>query len=53
MGGLKIGHVDDMVRAGASAIAVVTAVTAADNPAAAARAFLDAIRRARSAGNRT
>jgi len=44
MGGIKAEHIPDLVRAGAKTIAVVTAVTAARNPRAAARHLLNLIR---------
>ncbi len=49
MGGIKDGHVPALVAAGARTLAVVTAVTAAPDPARAARDLLDAIRAARTA----
>jgi len=44
MGGIKKDHIGDLVRAGACAIAVVTAVTMAPDPEAAARQLLNEIR---------
>ncbi len=44
MGGIKIRHVPELTAAGARTIAVVTAVTAASDPGAAAAEFLAAIR---------
>jgi len=46
MGGIKKEHVGDLVRAGARTLAVVTAITAADDPGGAARDLLDAVRSA-------
>lgn len=46
MGGIKKEHIRDLVRAGVRTIAVVTAVTQAADPAAAARELLAEIRRA-------
>jgi len=43
MGGIKLDHVPDLVREGARTIAVVTAITAADDPAAEVQKFLAAI----------
>jgi thiamine-phosphate pyrophosphorylase len=44
MGGIKAPHIPDLVKAGAKTIAVVTAVTAADNPRRAAKRLLALIR---------
>lgn len=44
MGGIKEAHIPDLCRAGARTIAVVTAVTAADDPEQAARRLLAALR---------
>jgi len=44
MGGIKAEHIPDLVRAGAKTIAVVTAVTAAENPRQAAKELLALIR---------
>jgi thiamine-phosphate pyrophosphorylase len=44
MGGIKESHIPDLVRAGARTIALVTAVTAASDPEAAARGLLETIR---------
>ncbi len=44
MGGIKIRHIPELTAAGARTIAVVTAVTAARDPGAAAGEFLTAIR---------
>ena len=44
MGGIKQHHIPDLIRVGAHTIAVVTAVTAADDPESAARELLDEIR---------
>ncbi|MBU4428299.1 MAG: thiamine phosphate synthase, partial [Verrucomicrobia bacterium] len=43
MGGIKREHIPDLLQAGARTIAVVTAVTAAANPEAAAREMLSLI----------
>lgn len=43
MGGIKAHHIPDLVRHGARTVALVTAVTAADDPAAAARGLLATI----------
>jgi thiamine-phosphate pyrophosphorylase len=43
MGGIKEGHVPALTRAGARTLAVVTAVTASDDPERAARGLLHAI----------
>lgn len=47
MGGIKLEHVPLLMEAGACAVAVVTAVTQAQDPGVAARRFLDAIAAAR------
>ncbi|MDI6774333.1 MAG: thiamine phosphate synthase [Verrucomicrobiota bacterium] len=44
MGGIKAHHIPDLLAAGARTVAVVSAVTAAADPAAAARGLLAAIR---------
>lgn len=44
MGGIKPAHIPELTRNGATTIALVTAVTAAPNPAAAARELLALIR---------
>ena len=44
MGGIKQEHIPDLRKAGARTIAVVTAITAADDPAQAARELLCKIR---------
>ena len=49
MGGIKAHHVDEVVAAGANILAVVTAVTAADDPGEASRDLNRRIRHARSA----
>lgn len=51
MGGIKLHHVPELIRAGARTLAVVTAITAAADPERAAREFGDAIR-ARRGGDR-
>lgn len=48
MGGIKQEHIPRLVAAGARTIAVVTAVTAADDPAHAAAELLRSIRKARA-----
>lgn len=47
IGGITPANVEAVIRAGADGVAVISAVCGADDPAAAAQAFLDAIRRAR------
>ena len=49
MGGIKPHHIPDVVAQGATRIAVVTAITAADNMEAATRGLRDAIARAAAA----
>jgi thiamine-phosphate pyrophosphorylase len=49
MGGIKRSHIPDLVRAGARTIALVTAVTMADDPARAARELLADIGACRAA----
>ena len=44
MGGIKADHIPDLVKAGAKTIAVVTAVTAADNPQKAVKQLLALMR---------
>jgi thiamine-phosphate pyrophosphorylase len=46
IGGITVDNVAEVIRAGADAVAVISAVCAASDPAAAARHFLDAIRAA-------
>lgn len=48
MGGINRAHIPELWRAGARTIAVVTAVTAADDPESAARELLDLIRKQQS-----
>ena len=48
IGGIKESNVADVVRAGADCVAVISAVTMADDPEAAARRLVDAIETARS-----
>lgn len=48
IGGLKVGHVASALAAGARGVAVVSAVCAADDPEAAARAIAAAVRGARA-----
>jgi thiamine-phosphate pyrophosphorylase len=47
IGGITVNNVGDVIAAGADGVAVISAVCAADDPEAAVRAFLGAIRRAR------
>jgi len=47
MGGIKAEHIPDLVKAGVKTIAVVTAVTAADNPQKAVKQLLALIRSGR------
>jgi thiamine-phosphate pyrophosphorylase len=49
IGGITHDNVAEVVRAGADGVAVISAVCAADDPAAATRRFLDVIRNARAA----
>ncbi len=51
MGGIKPEHVPELTRAGARTIAVVTAITAADDPAQAARDLLALLRTGRQAAD--
>lgn len=44
IGGITVDNVAEIVRAGADAVAVISAVCAAPDPAAATRRFLEAIR---------
>ncbi len=46
IGGITLGRLDDVLAAGATRIVVVRAITEADDPAAAARAFTRRLRRA-------
>jgi thiamine-phosphate pyrophosphorylase len=48
IGGITPGNVAEVIRAGADGVAVISAVCAADDPAAATRRFLHAIREARA-----
>ncbi|HEX9125659.1 MAG TPA: thiamine phosphate synthase [Methylomirabilota bacterium] len=52
IGGITTDNVAEVIRAGADAVAVISAVCAAPDPAAAARAFLEAIRTAREGAAR-
>jgi thiamine-phosphate pyrophosphorylase len=52
MGGIKLQHIPELVRHGARTIAVVTAITAAPDPGAAASSLLSAYGAAVSAGIR-
>jgi len=47
IGGITLDNVGEVIRAGADAVAVISAVSKAADPAAAARRFLEAIRAAR------
>jgi thiamine-phosphate pyrophosphorylase len=49
IGGITVTNVAEVIRAGADAVAVISAVCAAPDPSAAARGFLEAIRSAREA----
>ena len=53
IGGITHDNVAEVIRAGADGVAVVSAVCAADDPAAATRRFLSAIRAARDLTSRT
>src|SRR5262245_18164123 len=48
IGGITPGNAGEVIRAGADGVAVISAVCAAADPAAASAQFLDAIRRARA-----
>jgi thiamine-phosphate diphosphorylase len=48
IGGITPDNVADVIRAGADGVAVISAVCAAPDPAAATRRFLDVIRHARA-----
>jgi len=50
IGGLALGHVADVLAAGAAGLALVSAICAAADPTAAARAFAEALQAAREAG---
>jgi thiamine-phosphate pyrophosphorylase len=52
IGGVTTDNVAEVIRAGADAVAVISAVCAAPDPAAAVRAFLEAIRTAREGAAR-
>ena len=52
IGGITVGNVAEVIRAGADAVAVISAVCAAPDPAAAARGFLEAISVAREGPDR-
>lgn len=52
IGGITVDNVAEVIRAGADAVAVISAVCAAPDPAAAARKFLEAIRSAREGAAR-
>jgi thiamine-phosphate pyrophosphorylase len=51
IGGITIANAGEAVRAGADVLAVISAITAAADPAAAARALLDAVAKARAAAD--
>ncbi len=44
IGGISLGRLDDVLAAGATRVVVVRAITEADDPAAAARAFAESLR---------
>jgi thiamine-phosphate pyrophosphorylase len=44
IGGITVDNVAEVIRAGADAVAVISAVCGAPDPAAAARSFLERIR---------
>ncbi len=50
IGGITLGRLDDVLAAGATRVVVVRAITEADDPAAAARAFAQRLREAEPAG---
>ncbi len=50
IGGITAANAGDAVRAGADVVAVISAITGAADPGAAARALLDAVARVRAAG---
>jgi thiamine-phosphate pyrophosphorylase len=52
IGGITVDNVAEVVRAGADAVAIISAVCAAADPAAATRRFLDSIRAARDGAAR-
>ena len=52
IGGITMDNVSQVIRAGADAVAVISAVCAAPDPAAAARGFLETIRSAREGPDR-
>lgn len=52
IGGITVDNVAEVIRAGADAVAVISAVCAAPDPAATARTFLERIRGAREGGPR-
>ena len=52
IGGITMDNVTEVIRAGADAVAVISAVCAAPDPSAAARGFLEAIRSARAGAPR-
>jgi thiamine-phosphate pyrophosphorylase len=48
IGGINQGNIEEVIAAGASAVAVISAICGADEPEAAARALVSAIQRARA-----
>jgi len=52
MGGIKVQHIPELIRSGARTVAVITAVTAADNPEEAVRDLLAVIQRERRLATR-
>ena len=52
IGGITVDNVAEVIRAGADAVAVISAVCAASDPAAATRRFLETIRAARESASR-
>jgi len=52
IGGITVDNVAEVIRAGADAVAVISAVCASPDPAAAARRFLETIRAAREGAAR-
>ena len=52
IGGITVDNVAEVIRAGADAVAVISAVCAASDPAAATRRFLETIRAARESAAR-
>jgi thiamine-phosphate pyrophosphorylase len=52
IGGITLDNAAEVIRAGADAVAVISAVCAAPDPAAATRRFLETIRAAREGAPR-